>query len=443
MYLHALVITMENVVNYTPASQAGGYTIPVAGDSAALFIQQTTFGSIRSDNEPAIGSPDGIGTKATVVSPPSVTIHLDYTKASHVLTGEALKDVYVNFRLEILRVVPWATWHGRLTRDPAFTKGWNIKKEFLPLLEETLTKYGIPFTKVNSANINQNPKTAYGRFLKDNKPVVVAGLPVGATRKQINDELKKMWKTEKKNPNTIYKQEKRAPVKAKGKAGNVAKVKGKAKGKAKRVSSESSSDTSESTDEESNDEDQDMYVPNEVPAVTYALAQLKQDSLSFFIEEHNRDTPVITSDDSQKGNKVSVTSTEVHPSGLEVEPLDRLKFLWSTHPHYKAIREFMSQTGQRWDTGRVYVCITNGDVNKAVETLQTNIRIGRVAQVDDVEDTDVTLARALEICKQDAGISEFMTRTGESYAEAMDYLGVTDGDVDRAVEMFENDDFPQ
>jgi hypothetical protein len=88
---------------------------------------------------------------------PSVTIHLDYSKNSHILTGLALKDTYEKFRLEVLREatsstgVRWASWHARLTKDPEIPKGWTIKKENLDDLERALKLAEIPYEKKTCA----------------------------------------------------------------------------------------------------------------------------------------------------------------------------------------------------------------------------------------------------------------------------------------------------
>src|SRR5665213_2562879 len=75
----------------------------------------------------------------------SVQIITNYTPASHILCGEALKETYANFRIEVLREVDWATWHGKLKRLPG-GKGWCIRKAHLLNLTSALDQYSIPYT---------------------------------------------------------------------------------------------------------------------------------------------------------------------------------------------------------------------------------------------------------------------------------------------------------
>jgi len=66
----------------------------------------------------------------------------NYTLRSHVLCGEALKDVYADFRLKVLREVEWATWHTKMKVPGG--KGWCIRKNNLPELLSELNKVSIP-----------------------------------------------------------------------------------------------------------------------------------------------------------------------------------------------------------------------------------------------------------------------------------------------------------
>jgi len=67
----------------------------------------------------------------------------NYTLRSHVLCGEALKDVYADFRLKVLREVEWATWHSKMKVPGG--KGWCIRKVDLPELLFELNKVAIPY----------------------------------------------------------------------------------------------------------------------------------------------------------------------------------------------------------------------------------------------------------------------------------------------------------
>jgi hypothetical protein len=75
----------------------------------------------------------------------SVQIVTNYTPASHILCGIALKETYANFRISVLREVEWATWHGKLKRFPG-GKGWCIRKAHLLNLTSALDQYSIPYT---------------------------------------------------------------------------------------------------------------------------------------------------------------------------------------------------------------------------------------------------------------------------------------------------------
>jgi len=79
------------------------------------------------------------------MSAPKVTIILNYTNASHVLCGDALKDVYADFRMKVLRPAEWASWHSHLIAASPFTKGWCIKKANLGTLETALLTHNIPY----------------------------------------------------------------------------------------------------------------------------------------------------------------------------------------------------------------------------------------------------------------------------------------------------------
>ncbi len=74
-------------------------------------------------------------------------IILDYTPRSHILCGEDLKEKYADFRINVLRVVEWATWHTRMKVPGG--KGWCIRKENLPDLEAQLQTAAIPYEKIS------------------------------------------------------------------------------------------------------------------------------------------------------------------------------------------------------------------------------------------------------------------------------------------------------
>ena len=76
----------------------------------------------------------------------TLRIILDYTPRSHILCGEDLKEKYADFRINILRVVEWATWHTRMKVPGG--KGWCIRKENLLDLEAHLQMAGIPYEKI-------------------------------------------------------------------------------------------------------------------------------------------------------------------------------------------------------------------------------------------------------------------------------------------------------
>ncbi len=82
------------------------------------------------------------------VERPSVTIYTNYSPASHILSGIALKDVYEHFRVSVLRGSGWAHWHTHLTKDPQVPKGWTIKKAHYQELCDKLREYNIPYTVV-------------------------------------------------------------------------------------------------------------------------------------------------------------------------------------------------------------------------------------------------------------------------------------------------------
>ncbi len=108
-----------------------------------------------------------VGAKAPVLditSPasevkPVVSIYLNYSPASHILNGIAIRDVYVDFRMNVLRKVDWAVWKGKLVKYPnVLTKGWTIRKNNLDELYEVLKKYEIPYTQINLADIGKPAK---------------------------------------------------------------------------------------------------------------------------------------------------------------------------------------------------------------------------------------------------------------------------------------------
>lgn len=92
-----------------------------------------------------------------------VHIWTDFTSSSHLLCGDALKTVYSNFRLTVLRQAEWATWHSNL-RGP-FPKGWCIRKGDLPTLQESLRAHQIPFVVLAHPDPGQSqPKQNHPPF---------------------------------------------------------------------------------------------------------------------------------------------------------------------------------------------------------------------------------------------------------------------------------------
>jgi len=77
----------------------------------------------------------------------------NYTPRSHVLCGEALKDVYADFRLRVLRTVEWATWHSRMKIDGS--KGWCIRKDNLQDLTKELECAGIRYEIEEFGHLNE------------------------------------------------------------------------------------------------------------------------------------------------------------------------------------------------------------------------------------------------------------------------------------------------
>lgn len=133
-------------------------------------------------------------------SAPELTIYLDYTNKSHILAGEALKDVYQDFRMTVLREADWATWKPHLVRSPEITKGWAIKKDFLRKLEILLAKANIPYTYKNVTFQEHKNLTPMQKFKQENYELVRAGLSsdgLPTDEKSIQKMLDRMWKKEK------------------------------------------------------------------------------------------------------------------------------------------------------------------------------------------------------------------------------------------------------
>lgn len=74
---------------------------------------------------------------------PGLVIFTDFTPASHLLFGEALKNEYADFRIRVLRGSEWASWHSRLSGP--YPKGWCIRKANLEELVAALKASDIPF----------------------------------------------------------------------------------------------------------------------------------------------------------------------------------------------------------------------------------------------------------------------------------------------------------
>lgn len=127
--------------------------------------------------------------------PLDVVIYLDYTKDSHILTGLALKDIYIDFRLKVLREVEWATWKGKLVHDPRFNKGWTIKKENLKDLIQKLDEYSIPYIMEEKLEEKKKPYTFWSfaseHWEKIKKQVISHNMP--PTRANILMFMKKTW----------------------------------------------------------------------------------------------------------------------------------------------------------------------------------------------------------------------------------------------------------
>lgn len=131
----------------------------------------------------------------------------NYTPRSHVLCGEALKDVYAAFRLEVLRVEEWSTWHPKMAPIPG-GKGWCIRKANFDDLVTKLNARGIPFEiveytgpfpKKKQNNQKKQPKgykNAYSFFAKDKWAEARSRLPFELQKDmgKISKEVAKMWK---------------------------------------------------------------------------------------------------------------------------------------------------------------------------------------------------------------------------------------------------------
>lgn len=130
----------------------------------------------------------------------------NYTPRSHVLCGEALKDVYASFRLEVLRVEEWSTWHPKMAPIPG-GKGWCIRKANFDDLVAKLAKYEIPYevveysgpsntTKKREKKQKKGPKNAYAFFAKEKWTEARDHLPIEYQKNmsKISKEVSKMWK---------------------------------------------------------------------------------------------------------------------------------------------------------------------------------------------------------------------------------------------------------
>jgi hypothetical protein len=71
-------------------------------------------------------------------------IYTDYSPASHVITGVALKEHLAEFRVNVLKQELHASWHYKLVKIPE-GKGWTIKKEKLDQLLGYLGTCGISY----------------------------------------------------------------------------------------------------------------------------------------------------------------------------------------------------------------------------------------------------------------------------------------------------------
>jgi hypothetical protein len=78
-----------------------------------------------------------------------LTVYLNYSDASHVITGVDLKERLIEFRTKILKGVIHATWHPNLVKIPE-KKGWLVKKENLELLYTNLKEHNISYTVLDT-----------------------------------------------------------------------------------------------------------------------------------------------------------------------------------------------------------------------------------------------------------------------------------------------------
>ena len=330
---------------------------------------------------------------------PSLIIHLNYSKNSHILSGVALKDVYSDFRINVLREANWAHWHAILTRDPSVAKGWTIKKDFLAECENQLIKFGIPYTKVDSNIAEKKPAlNPFWRFAHDNWSFVVAGLSKGVKRKEIIAEIKKMWAEEKKNPNSIYKslsRKSKAPAK-------------------KRVNNKKT--------------------PVVLPEFTQAEldAQKNNDFTTVDVKKYikKRSNKKITKPDSgcslESSSETSSLESSSESSPLPLESsseseseLPEMQKLIEISRAEKALKDlglFMTQTDTSEESAKKYMKIAKGDLTEAI-TLFKSVKASPF--IGDRPDVFV-----------------FIRETGGNYASAMDHLGVTDGDVDWAIKLY-------
>ena len=124
----------------------------------------------------------------------------DYTPRSHVLCGIALKDVYANFRVTILREVEWATWHVKMKIPGG--KGWCIRKSNLPDLERELRNASISYEI-----------TEYVRPIRQERPRKTRTPKIKGVTSAYNFYTKEMWAdkeelvktlgTDSKNPGIV------------------------------------------------------------------------------------------------------------------------------------------------------------------------------------------------------------------------------------------------
>ena len=157
----------------------------------------------------------------SVISNIMLTIITDYTRRSHLLCGEALKDQYADFRMNVLRPAEWASWHPKLVSAHPFAKGWCIKKENLKELESELCSRQItyvtipadrPFTVVRKEprhHVHPTYKTMITKAITELKQRNGASrhsikryinanfhVPANSFEKRVNLELKRMTAAE-------------------------------------------------------------------------------------------------------------------------------------------------------------------------------------------------------------------------------------------------------